>query len=37
MENATLAFGITGWSLALAGLLLYLIKFRPALLAGREN
>ncbi len=35
LENATLAFGFTGWSLAIAGLILYLFKFRPALLARR--
>jgi O-antigen/teichoic acid export membrane protein len=36
MENATLAFGITGWSLTVAGLFLYLFKFRPALVKRQE-
>jgi O-antigen/teichoic acid export membrane protein len=37
MANATLAFGITGWSLTFAGLILYLAKFRPALLKRMES
>jgi O-antigen/teichoic acid export membrane protein len=31
LENAVLAFGITGWILTISGLVLYLWKFRPAL------
>jgi len=32
MQNAVLAFGITGWLLTVSGLLLYLFKSRPALI-----
>ncbi len=35
MPNAVLAFGATGWLLALGGLLLYLFKSRPALIAAQ--
>jgi len=31
LEQAVLAFGITGWFLAIAGLALYLLKVRPSL------
>lgn len=35
MLGAVRAFGATGWLLSLAGLLLYVFKDRPALVAGR--
>jgi O-antigen/teichoic acid export membrane protein len=35
MQNAVRAFGITGWLLTFAGLLLYLFKSRPELMAAR--
>lgn len=35
MQDAIRAFGLTGWLLAFGGLLLYLLKFRPALLAAQ--
>ncbi|HEY2982020.1 MAG TPA: hypothetical protein VGJ22_12625, partial [Anaerolineales bacterium] len=37
IQSAVLAFGITGWSLALGGLILYLGKFRPALQARQAK
>jgi O-antigen/teichoic acid export membrane protein len=32
MQNAVIAFGVTGWLLAFSGLLLYFFKSRPALI-----
>ena len=32
MQNAVIAFGVTGWLLTFSGLLLYLFKSRPALI-----
>jgi O-antigen/teichoic acid export membrane protein len=36
LGSGVLAFGVTGWSLALAGLGLYLVKSRPALAAAQR-
>jgi O-antigen/teichoic acid export membrane protein len=36
IQNAVRAFGVTGWLLTLAGLLLYLFKSRPALMAAPD-
>lgn len=35
MPNAVLAFGATGWLLAIAGLLLYIFRSRPNLMAAK--
>jgi hypothetical protein len=35
MQNAVRAFGMTGWLLTLGGLVLYLVKYRPALVAAQ--